>query len=127
MLAQRGHIELAIGEPARALAWFNESAARMQELDNPLFLPWCLEGLAGVAVHREQWELAARLVGSRDALRATVGPGVPPADPAGYERVLARLRSTLGDETFGAAHAAGESWPPAEAIAAATEALPGRL
>jgi hypothetical protein len=90
----------------------------MREIGNPLYLPWCLEGMAGVASGREDWILAARIAGARDALQGSLGVQVPPADPAAHERTLARTREALGETAFTAAYGAGRAMPPADAIAA---------
>ena len=111
-----GHVELANGDRERAAALFAMGATLMQGIGNPLYLPWCLEGLAGVAAGYERWELAARLYGARDALQATLGLGVPAADPAACAGTLARTRSTLGDDAFAAAHEAGQSLPLDQAM-----------
>ena len=69
----------------------------MQGIGNRLYLPWCLEGLAGVAAVRDAWEIAARLCGTRDAVQADLGLGLPPADPATWPRTLSRVRGALGE------------------------------
>ncbi len=98
----------------------------MQEIGNALYLPWCLEGLAGVAAARRAWELAARLCGARDALHARLGLGMPPADPNAYAHTLARSRAELGDAAFAAAHEAGRALSPDQALAEAGMADPGK-
>jgi predicted ATPase/transcriptional regulator with XRE-family HTH domain len=106
-LALLGQVELAAGEIARAEALLSESAALHRGLGTPHSVPWCLEGLAGVAAARGAFERAARLAGALDAIRAQLGPSFPPAHPAGYADAIAATRAALGDEGFAAAHAAG--------------------
>lgn len=112
-----GHVELTAGDSARAAALFAEGAALYRAIGNPLYVPWCLEGLAGVAAARGEWEGAARLAGARDALRSQLGLGVPPASPAAYARMLARSREALGDDAFALAHEGGQLLAPDQAMA----------
>jgi len=116
VLVLHGHVALATGDLERAVGRFTEGAALMQAIGNPLYVGWCLEGLAGVAVVRARWELAAQLCGARDAHRARLGLGMPPADPNMFERAVARTRQTLGEGAYAIAHAAGQTLPPDQAI-----------
>ena len=104
-------MEVAAGAAGQAGALLGESAALHRAIDNPTLLPWCLEGLAGVAAARGQWEHAARLCGAREALRARLGLDLPPAHPAGYAATLSAVRAALGEGGVAAAHAAGRTLP----------------
>jgi hypothetical protein len=112
-----GHVELAEGDPERALAHVLEAAAIFEAIENPLYVPWVLEGLAGVAVGCGAWERSARLCGARDALHASLGLGMPPADPAAYTHTVTRCCDSLGEDRFVAAHAAGGQLSPVDALA----------
>ena len=68
-----------------------------------MYLQWCLEGLAGVAAARGDYEHAAELDGARDTLRAQVGVLLSPIYPAGYARTLATVRAALTPAAFEAA------------------------
>lgn len=105
----------------RAQALCGEGATLFQAIGNPLYLSYCLEGLAGVAVARGQATDAARLCGARDALLARLRTGPPPAHPSGYARTLATARATLGEEAFAAMQQEGRATAPDDAIAAALE------
>lgn len=118
------HVELAAGDAARARALLAEGAALFGAIGNLLYLPWCLEGIAGVATARGSWELAARVCGARDALRTRLGSSLPAAHPAGYAATLRAIRDALGDDGFAAAHVAGEDLTAEQAIAAALEGDP---
>ena len=104
-------MELAAGEAGRTGALLGESAALHRSIDNPTLLPWCLEGLAGVAAARGRWEHAARLCGAREALRARLRLDLPPAHPDGYAATLAVVRAALGEAGFAVAQAAGRTLP----------------
>jgi predicted ATPase/transcriptional regulator with XRE-family HTH domain len=124
-LAILGHVDLATGKVAVAAGHFAESALLMQDIGNPLHMPSCLEGLAGVAAARGEWELAARLCGAHAALHERLGLGMPLANPTGHARSLAETRAALGENRFVGAHAAGMALAPDEAFAEASATLLG--
>lgn len=70
-----------------------------------------LEGLAGLAAAREQWERAARLWGAA-VIRDRTGMPVPPVSQVTYDRAVAATRAALGDAAFAAAWDAGRRVPP---------------
>ena len=111
----------AAGDPTQARDHFARGVELFRAVNNPLYLSWCLEGLAGVAGASERWDQAARLCRARDALLANLGSPLPPAHPAGYSRTLAGVRRTLGDEAL----TVGETPPLAQAIAEALAATVG--
>jgi len=118
-----GHVDLADGEPGHARAVLAEAAALFQEIGNMVYLPWCLEGLAGLAAAQGDYERAAEVAGARDALREQIGVFLPPVHPAGYTRTLETARAALGPAAFDAAHArpAGQSPPQIIATAMSTQ------
>ena len=117
ILTLLGHVELAAGDATRAYARFAQAEPIFQAIGNPLYVPWVLEGLAGVAAACDAWDLAARLCGARDALHASLGLGMPPANPTTFARTVAQSRSALSEVAFDAAHAAGGQMSPAQALA----------
>lgn len=88
------------------------------------WVPWCLEGLAGLAATCGAWAHAGRLCGARDQLRVTLGCGLSPAAPASYARTLAEIREALGDDRYALAYETGSTWSLAEALAEAPLAVP---
>ncbi|MGH9182550.1 MAG: ATP-binding protein [Acidimicrobiales bacterium] len=114
-----GHVELADDDVARARELFAEAATGFHAIGNLMYLPWCLEGLAGVAARRGHHERAAELDGAREAVRVQVGMLLPPAHPAGYEETLATVRNALTRETFDHSRAVGAARPAGQTIAAA--------
>ncbi len=125
MLTLLGHVELAADDPAQAAMHFARAAPLFRSVGNPLYVPWCLEGLAGVAAAKGAWELAAKLCGARDALHTRLGLGVPPADPVANARTRSETRAALGEDALAAAHEAGQSWSPDQAVAEARKIVPG--
>ena len=66
-----GHLRLAEGDPDRAQAELAEAAALFAATGNLVYLPWCLEALAGVAVARSELHPGRR---ARRRPRCTAGP-----------------------------------------------------
>ncbi|MEQ0559776.1 tetratricopeptide repeat protein [Amycolatopsis sp. NEAU-NG30] len=88
---QLGHVELASGRAERARELFTESRELFGRIGNPMYLSWCLEGLAGIALGDGDPSLAARLCGERDELLTRLDARLPPMNPAGYQAVLDAL------------------------------------
>jgi predicted ATPase/DNA-binding XRE family transcriptional regulator len=95
-----GHVELVSGNIDRAWMRFQNSVKLHQSINNPLYVAWCVEGFAGVAVARRQWSFAASLCGTRDGFRENLGTPLPPAFPTGYETTVTAIRARLGDDDF---------------------------
>lgn len=83
-----GHITLAEGRAAAAGAVLVDAAELFAEIGNPMYVSWCLEGLAGVAAVRGLLDEAALLLRARDTVRGTTGMSVAPLHPAGHARTL---------------------------------------
>ena len=115
-----GHVSLADSDHTRAQALLAEAASQFADTGNLMFVPWCLEGLAGVAAARGDNQRAAELDGARDALRAQIGVLHPPLHPAAYARTLATVRAGLTSAAFDAAHARPAHQTPHQIITAAT-------
>lgn len=110
------HAELAAGAVARAWTLVVDSATIYRAIGSLLYVPWCLEGLVGVAAAQGEWERAAQLSGARDAVRTRLTSPIPPCHPEGYAHTLASVRAALGEERFAAAHAAGAGLTPEAAL-----------
>lgn len=92
---QLGHVELAAGRIDRARALFLESADDFQAIGNPLYVSWCLEGLAGVAVADRRLQLAAELCAARDGVLVRISAVLPPMYPPGYRQTLSTVDTEL--------------------------------
>jgi hypothetical protein len=68
-----------------------------------------LEGVAGVAAADGQPERVARLLGTAEALRETIGAPMSPADQAQVERVVAAARAQYDEAMWQAAWNAGRA------------------
>jgi predicted ATPase/transcriptional regulator with XRE-family HTH domain len=115
-----GQLRMAEGDPDRAQAELAEAAGLFAATGNMVYLPWCLEGLAGVAAAGQDFDRAAEIAGGRDALRTQTGVLLPPVYPAAYELMLTAVRAGLGEAGFTAAHARLAHQPPPGIIAAVT-------
>jgi predicted ATPase/DNA-binding CsgD family transcriptional regulator len=97
---------------AEALAWSREAGAAGD-------LPLCLEGLAAVALARDQPKVAARLLGAAEAAQAA---GFTPTFP-GFEQAYRATARNVGDvlpsATFAAELAVGRSLMLAETLSLA--------
>jgi predicted ATPase/DNA-binding XRE family transcriptional regulator len=114
-----GHVELAAGNDAVAFTLFTEAWEQFQVIGNLIYLPWCLEGLAGVAAAHGNHAGAAELDGARDSVGAHVGVTVPPIHPEGYTRTLTATRTAMTPESFEAARTSGRTRPLNQVIASA--------
>jgi predicted ATPase/tetratricopeptide (TPR) repeat protein len=89
-------------------------------------IPWLastdLEGLAGVAAGQGDAELAARLYGAADAIRASCGTPVRPSHQGIYDRGAATAQALLGQEGFARAYQQGRAVPVEQMITAALRA-----
>ena len=113
-----GHVDLAQGDDTHARAVLAEAASLFQVTGNMVYLPWCLEGLAGLAAARGDYERAAELDGARDALRHQIGVFLPPVYPAGYSQALEAARAHLTQAAFDAARTRPAGQTPPQIIAA---------
>jgi len=117
-LTQLGHAELAAGRIEAARILFTEGAEVFQAIGNPLYLAWCLEGLAGIAVADQRWELAAQLDAARDNVLARIGAQLRPMHPAGYRQTLSAVDNALGATGIAAARKIAQDIPSRDLIAA---------
>jgi predicted ATPase/DNA-binding XRE family transcriptional regulator len=101
-----GHADLAMGKIESAHACFRESAAMLRAIGNPLYLSWCLEGLAGAAAARGRCQIAAQLCAARDALLASLSAVLPAAHLSGYRRTLDTIERELDASDAAAAREA---------------------
>jgi predicted ATPase len=109
------------GDLAAARQLLEESLAIFRTQGKKGGIGRVLERLAAVAVAQAEPERAARLFGSAEGLREAMGAPLPPAERAEHERSVAAVRTSLGEETFATAWAAGRAMPMEEAVSYALE------
>ena len=59
-----------------------------------------LDGLAATAARRDRPETAARLLGTADALRSSIGTPRPPCERDQYESAVAAVTAALGVDRY---------------------------
>ena len=79
-------------------------------------MAWCLEKLAEANSLQSRFQTAATIFGAASALRTTVGSVMDATDRPDYERMIARLRTALGKQTFTAAWTEGQAMTLEQAI-----------
>jgi DNA-binding CsgD family transcriptional regulator len=114
------------GQPDRAARLFGESLAACQMVGDRLMSVTCLEGLAEVGAMQPAAVRAAQLLGAAERFREENAAPVVPFYLASYERAVAALRVTIGEQGFAAAWAVGRTLLIDEALAAA-QALAAEL
>jgi predicted ATPase/DNA-binding XRE family transcriptional regulator len=131
VLASVGLMALDERDFARAGHAFTESLRTGRTRNIPWLVSTDLEGLAAVAVAqgsraggvgRVEAELAVRIFGATDTLRASAGTPVRPMLRERLARDVAAARAALSPECFSRAYARGQAMPVEGAI---TEALHG--
>jgi len=118
-LINLGIVAHAQGNNARARTLLEESLALHRELGGTRYVAECLEYLAQVLAAQAQLGRAAYFLGASEALRARIVTPLPPANKVTYDRSVAFVRGTLGDDAFAAAWAAGAALSLDQAIALA--------
>jgi predicted ATPase/DNA-binding XRE family transcriptional regulator len=90
-----------------------------QRIGNSWYTAQCLEGLAAIAVSRNEWELAARLFATVDVLSTSGHFVLPKFDMEARRTHVATIQSHLDASPFDAAWQAGQATPVSETIAEA--------
>jgi len=95
------------GELAAARARYQESLALAREIDAKNLIASALEGAGAVVAAPGELGWAARLWGTAQVLRESIGAPLPPVYRADYESALDTVRTRLGEEVFATALAEG--------------------
>jgi tetratricopeptide (TPR) repeat protein len=103
-----GLARLFAGDPVGAEAPLLDALQLRDQQQDQANLPYCLEGLAGVAAARGEPERAARLFGAAAALREASGAPMPTPVRPFYEHFLNMARAALSPAVFAAAWIAGQ-------------------
>ncbi|HKG27316.1 MAG TPA: LuxR C-terminal-related transcriptional regulator, partial [Thermomicrobiales bacterium] len=111
----------ALGDGPRATALYRESLVYSHRQGDRWGVVESLIGLAGTAAAQGQAEVAAKLFGAADAVRASIGLKLQRYVMAEFEKAVAAVRSALGESRFAAAWEAGSTLSLAQAIADADQ------
>lgn len=91
--------------------------ARAIQAYSRLYTAMGLEELGTVAALQGEVAWAARLFGAAEALREQLGAPKPPIERSEHEAQIAAVRAALGESSFQATWARGQSMEPAQALA----------
>ncbi|MEV0295055.1 BTAD domain-containing putative transcriptional regulator [Nocardia sp. NPDC050710] len=107
-----GYIREQRGEVAVALRLHLDAFDGAQRIEAPRDTVFALAGLAAATTGLGHFDTAAQLLGAAEALRATTGMHLLPAEHPDIDRPTGVVRAALGAERFAAAHAAGRHLAP---------------
>jgi hypothetical protein len=107
------------GEDASASSLYAEALHRFNDLGDLGGVAWCLEGVAGASGGRHP-EAAARLFAAADALRALITAPLSSGERPDHDKVVASIRSSMGESSFELAWSAGVGLSLDSALAEAT-------
>jgi predicted ATPase/DNA-binding CsgD family transcriptional regulator len=116
-LGALGYARLLDDGVEEAAACFLEAAAVAWAIREDAFLARLFWAMAAVAAARNQFEMAARLIGAADALDARTGSAMWPADRVVATWCLTRLEVSLDPESFIALRRAGIALGADQAVA----------
>jgi predicted ATPase/DNA-binding SARP family transcriptional activator len=120
-LALMAEIEEHLGHSDRAAMRYREALALFREVGERRRLIETLERLGQVTIPGGPSDWSARLLAAAETQRSTHGMPRPPVEREPFQRVVAVLRTTLGEEAFAVAWAQGEAMPLEDALAAALQ------
>ncbi|MEU3935859.1 BTAD domain-containing putative transcriptional regulator [Streptomyces sp. NPDC029044] len=107
VLAELGFIAEQRGDAGRALEYHRDGLAAAAATTDPRSVALALEGLAGAYSLADAPHRATRLLGTAAATRERAGAPQPPAERGDVERIAARLRAALDEETYTREFSAG--------------------
>jgi predicted ATPase/DNA-binding SARP family transcriptional activator len=109
-------IAMRQGDADGATVLYGRGLLLNRELADQWSTGYCLEGLAEIAAGREQMTDAASLLGAAATLRERAGDALSVTDEAEHQRLLARVRTTLGKAEFEQAWSRGTTYAVTDAI-----------
>ncbi|MFF5366828.1 BTAD domain-containing putative transcriptional regulator [Streptomyces sp. NPDC013187] len=107
VLAELGFLAEQRGDADRALTHHRDGLAAAASTKDPRSVALALEGLAGAYSLSGATERATRLLGTAAATRERAGAPHPTAERGDVERIAARLRATMDEETYTSEFTAG--------------------
>jgi hypothetical protein len=110
---------IELGEAEQAASLLAESLGLARELGEPHGIAVSLETFAGLAAAGGEFERAATLFGTSDAVRATIGAQRQPDQQILYDRWLARTLAGLDTKTYSTRYEDGRALSLDEACALA--------
>ena len=121
-LAQLGKLALCQGDPQRAETYLLEGLSRAQVSEIRRWSRWYLVGLAELARQRGMVDRAAKLIGASEGGLSAASAHYDRAITTEIDRIIARVRAELEEESFAALQAEGGAMSMPEAVAYAADA-----
>jgi predicted ATPase/class 3 adenylate cyclase len=109
-------IDLRTGRPAGAADLLHQSLDAARQLDYRELIAYCLEACSELAVVGQDYERAARFLGSSEALFAELGVPMSADEAESYEETARALNEALGEQRLEAERAAGRATAVAEIV-----------
>jgi tetratricopeptide (TPR) repeat protein len=109
-------VERQLGHLDEAEALGREALEIARQRGDEWMIPYVFNGLAAIALEREDFERAATLIGAAEAIMDAQHASWPPDERPHYERTLSRLAQEMGLEQFERRRAAGGALPIGEAL-----------
>ena len=119
-----GYCFLWWGKLMQARTFFIESQQQFKDVGQMNGVNFATEGLAILAVHGQQPEVATRLLAWTDASREAIQDPRPPSEQADVDRATQSILQMIEKETYAAAYAAGQLLTIEEVIALALTVAP---
>jgi DNA-binding CsgD family transcriptional regulator/tetratricopeptide (TPR) repeat protein len=117
-----GLLAVQRGDHTAARSRLDEACAISSEYGDRWWLATtCLPSLARVHLAQGRAELGARLLGSAEATRETIGLAIPAGVAGEHEAAVEGARAALGAERFARAWAQGRAMTPEEVLAVARD------
>jgi predicted ATPase/class 3 adenylate cyclase len=114
--SELAHLELQIGNQARALELYRETIVAFRDMSQHGAVAHQLECFAFIALAQAQYERAVRLLGAAEAWRERAGTLMTPQEQAEYQQRLVAARSQFSADLFAGTWAAGRMLTIEEAI-----------
>ena len=109
-------VTAAQGDTTTARVLYEESVLLAMKADDKLNIASALEGLASVVATQGAYTWAARLWGTAEALRESIGAPLPAVERPAYERAVAAARAQLRKSAFNTAWAEGRGKMPDDVL-----------
>jgi predicted ATPase len=110
---------LARDRPEEAVGFVSEALTIFRRGDDVLGLIACAELLAAIAIARGHATVAARLLGTAEAMRIATGAALEPSELELHTRTLVSVEDALASQELTTAWAEGAALPPVEVLDAA--------
>jgi len=118
-------VERQLGNLTRARELADHALQLADRLGDSWMIPYCLNGLAAIALATGHHERAATLLSAADHLVRDQGAAWPPDEAPHFEHTRTTTAQALSPKTFNQAWSTGHSLTPTEAVTYALSPLEG--